>query len=168
VHDVIIERVTMDNARDTLHEYWNGDGFVAEAGVYNLQLIDTTASGNTDAGYDIKSSNVQLVNATAHDNKRNFRLWGQNMVLEECVGTDPELRGGSGTQAQVHVAENATVEIVGGRFTDADPNTIVFDVDDSAHLIVRGAYVEHVVAAKLSTVDATASIELQQIVENIL
>ena len=167
VHDVIIERVTMDNARDTLHDYWNGDGFVAEVGVNNLQLIDTSASGNTDAGYDLKASNVQLVNATAHDNKRNFRLWGQNMVLVECVGTDPKLRGGSGTQAQVHLAENATVEIVGGRFTDADPNTIVFDVDDTAHLTVRGTYVERVGAAELSTVEATASIELLQIVENI-
>ena len=168
VHDVIIERVRMDNARDTLHEYWNGDGFVAEAGVYDLQLIDTSASGNTDAGYDIKASDVQLVNAAAHDNKRNFRLWGQNMVLQECIGTDPELRGGSGTQAQVHVAESATVEIVGGSFTDADPDTIVFDVDDSAHLIVRGTYVEHAGAAQLSTVEATASIELVQIVENIV
>jgi hypothetical protein len=168
VHDVIIERVRMDNARDTLHEYWNGDGFVAEAGVYDLQMIDTSASGNTDAGYDIKASNVQLVNATAHDNKRNFRLWGQNLVLHECIGTDPELRGGTGTQAQVHVAETATVEIAGGSFTDADPDTIVFDVDDSAHLIVRGAYVERAGAAQLSSVEATASIELLQIVENIV
>jgi hypothetical protein len=167
VHNVIIERVTMDNARDTLHEYWNGDGFVAEAGVNDLQFIDTSASGSTDAGYDIKASNVQLLNATAHDNKRNFRLWGQNIVLDECVGTNPELRGGSGTQAQIHAAENATVEIAGGSFTDADPDTIVFDVDDNAHLIVRGAYVELASTAQLSTVEPTASLELIDIVENI-
>lgn len=165
VHDVVIERVTMDNARDTLHEYWNGDGFAAEVGVYDLELIDTSATGNTDAGYDIKASNVRLVNATAHDNKRNFRVWGQNVVLDECVGTDPELRGGTGTQAQIHLAEDAKVEVVGGSFIDGDPDTIVFDIDDRAHLVVRGAYVEHASAAKLSTVEATASVDLVEIVE---
>ncbi|MGH8958152.1 MAG: hypothetical protein ACRDVK_05710, partial [Acidimicrobiia bacterium] len=41
VHDVSIERVSMDNARDTIHEYWNGDGFAAEENVYQLHLIYT-------------------------------------------------------------------------------------------------------------------------------
>jgi hypothetical protein len=167
VHDVTIERVTMNNARDTLHEYWNGDGFAAEVGVYNLLLVDTNASGNTDAGYDLKASGVRLVNAAAHDNKRNFRLWGQNVVLEGCVGTDPELRGGTGTQAQVHLAESADVLVAGGSFTDGDPATIVFDIDGSAHLVVQGAYVERAGAAQLSTVEPLASIELMQVVTNI-
>lgn len=167
VHDVVIERVTMNNARDTLHDYWNGDGFAAEVGVYDLLLVDTIASGNTDAGYDIKASNVQLVNATAHGNKRNFRLWGQNVVLDGCVGSDPELLGGTGTQAQVHVAGEADVEVVGGSLIDGDADTIVFDVDDSAHLVVRGTYVERASGAQLSTVEATGSIELLQIVETL-
>jgi hypothetical protein len=162
VHDVVIERVTMNNARDTLHEYWNGDGFAAEIGVYDLLLVDTNASGNTDAGYDLKASNVRLVNAAAHDNKRNFRLWGQNVVLEGCVGTDPNIRGGTGTQTQVHLADAANVEIAGGSFTDGDVDTIVFDIDGSAHLTVRDAYVEHAATAQFSTVEPSASIELIQ------
>ena len=167
VHDVTIPRVTMNNARDTLHDYWNGDGFAAEVGVYDLLFVDTSASGNTDAGYDLKASDVRLVNATANDNKRNFRLWGQNVVLEGCVGTDPELRGGTGTQAQVHLAESANVFVAGGSFTDGDAATIVFDIDGSAHLVVQGAYVEHAGAAQLSTVEPSASIELLQLVTNI-
>ena len=167
VHDVVIERVTMDNARDTLHEYWNGDGFVAEAGVYDLQLIETSASGNTDAGYDIKASNVQLVNTTAHDNKRNYRLSGSSIVLEACLGTMPNLRGGTGTQAQVQVFEDADAELVGCTFIDTDADSIVFDVDEEARLVVRDARVERSGASLLSTVEPTASIELLQVQETI-
>ena len=165
VHDVVIERVAMNNARDTLHEYWNGDGFAAEAGVYDLLMTDTSASGNTDAGYDIKANNVRIVNADASDNKRNFRLWGQNVVLEGCAGSDPNLRGGTGTQAQVHVAEDAEVELVGCTFIDSNADTIVFDVDGRAHLVVRAAYVERAAPSTLSTVEPTATLELLQLEE---
>ena len=167
VHDVVIERVAMDNARDTLHEYWNGDGFAAEAGVYDLVITDTSASGNTDAGYDIKASNVRLVNANASDNKRNFRLWGHNVVLERCIGAYPNLRGGTGTQAQVHAAEDARAELIGCTFIDSDADTIVFDVDGTAQLIVRETVVEHASSSLLSTVEPTASIQLIQVQETV-
>lgn len=166
VHDVVIERVTMDNARDTLHEYWNGDGFAAESGVYNLLLIDTSASSNTDAGYDIKASFVRMVNSTASDNKRNFRLSGNNVVVDGCLGTSPNLRGGTGTQAQVQVLEDASVELIGCTFVDSDIDTIVFDVDGQAVLVVRDTRVERSSAALLSTVETTASIELLQVEES--
>lgn len=159
VHDVVMERVRMDNARDTLHDYWNGDGFAAERGVYNLLLIDTSASGNTDAGYDLKASDVRMVNAVAHDNKRNFRFWGKRVMLEACVGSQPHLRGGTGTQAQLHLAEAAQVEVVGCSFTDSGVETIVFDVDDEAQLVVRDTRVEY--RGQLSTVEPGASIELE-------
>ena len=159
VHDVRLQRVTMNNARDTLHDYWNGDGFAAERGVYNVLLTDTSASGNTDAGYDLKASGVRLVNAEAHGNKRNFRLWGREVILESCIGTDPELRGGAGTQAQLHLAEAAYVEVIGCTFTDSDPETIVFDIVDQSHLVIRTAYVEHSSSARLSAIAPGAAIE---------
>jgi len=165
VHDVVIERVTMDNARDTLHEYWNGDGFAAERGVSNLQFIGTSASGNTDAGYDLKASNVRMVDVAAHDNKRNYRLWGQEVILENCRGTDPHRRGGTGTQAQVQIGENALVELVDCTFTDQDTATIVFDVDGQAQLIVRSGRVDRSSGGQLSSVDPAASIDLLGITE---
>ncbi|MGI8518897.1 MAG: hypothetical protein ACR2ME_11280 [Acidimicrobiia bacterium] len=165
VHDVWIERVTMDNAHDTIHDYWNGDGFAAESGVYNLSLIETSASGNTDAGYDLKASEVLLVNATAADNKRNFRLWGSNMVLEGCRGTNPNLRGGTGTQVQVQVLEAATVQLRDCIFVDNDRETIVFQVDGQAQLTVRSSQVERADSALLSLVAASATLELLETVE---
>jgi hypothetical protein len=45
VHDAVIRRVAMMNSHDSTHEYWNGDGFVTERGVYNVLFEDTVASG---------------------------------------------------------------------------------------------------------------------------
>ena len=168
VHDVIIERVTMDNARDTLHEYWNGDGFVAEAGVYDLLFVDTSASGNTDAGYDIKASNVQLRQRDRPRQQTELPTLGpEHSARSMCRHRPRVARRIWHASPDPRCGERRRVEIAGGSFTDADPDTIVFDVDDSAHLIVRGAYVEHAGAAELSTVEPTASLELIEIVENI-
>jgi hypothetical protein len=165
VHDVLIERVTMNNARDTLHAYWNGDGFAAESGVHDLRIINTSASGNTDAGYDIKAKNVTMIDAEAADNKRNFRLWGSEVVLEDCHGTDPRLRGGTGTQVQVHAPDHAEVELIGCSFIDSDEDTIVFQVDDQAHLVVRDTAVERSGDGVMSLVAADATIQLVRVVE---
>ena len=53
----------MDNARELCTRYWNGDGFAAEEGVYDLLLATPVASGNTDAGYDLKAASVRLIDA---------------------------------------------------------------------------------------------------------
>src|SRR5690348_11379197 len=48
-HDVLFDHVTMKNnyGYGLSSDYWNGDGFVAEGGTYNLTFRDTVASGNT-------------------------------------------------------------------------------------------------------------------------
>ncbi len=165
VHDVVIERVTMNNARDTIHDYWNGDGFAAEPDVYNLTFVETSASGNTDAGYDIKATNVHMVNVGASDNKRNFRFWGANTVLDGCFGANPNLRGGTGTQVQVHVVDQADVRLVGCTFVDSDEDTIVFQVEGDAQLSVRDTEVARAAASVLSRVEPAARIELLELVD---
>jgi hypothetical protein len=165
VHDVLIERVTMNNARDTIHDYWNGDGFAAESGVHDLRILNTSASGNTDAGYDIKAKTVSMINAEATDNKRNFRFWGTDVVLEDCHGTDPRLRGGTGTQVQVQVLKAAEVELTRCSFLDADEDTIVFQVEDQAHLVVRDTVVERSGDGVMSLVAPEATIQLVRVVE---
>ena len=76
-HDVLFRNVTMQNsyARGASNVYWNGDGFTTEGGNYNIRFENTVAFGNTDAGYDLKSSNTVLVNAVAEGNNRNYRFW---------------------------------------------------------------------------------------------
>jgi hypothetical protein len=159
VHDVRIERVSMRNARDTVHDYWNGDGFSAESGVRRVHFVDTMASGNTDAGYDLKSSDTILEGVTAEANKRNYRLWGQRILLKGCVGLDPIIQGGTGSQTQVQVLEAAIVEIDGCSFMDKDPSTVVLELEEHASLVLRNSQVEYSLLAQLSQVDGTASLD---------
>ncbi len=92
VHDVLMDHVTMRNnyGRGAAGDYWNGDGFVAERGTYNLTFRDTVATGNTDAGYDIKGNNVTMLRASASGNTKNFRLWGaESVTVTDSVSTNP-------------------------------------------------------------------------------
>lgn len=125
-HDITIRRTTMANAHDSEGGgYWNGDGFATERGTYDIRFEDTIARGNTDAGYDLKSSSTVLLRALADDNTRNFRIWG-DATMTDSIGTNPHKRGGSASQAQVWVAEGGKLTIKGGHFTDHDAATTVF------------------------------------------
>jgi hypothetical protein len=130
VHNVVLRRVTMRNSHDSLHRYWNGDGFVTEENTYRIRFEDTVASGNTDAGYDLKSSDTVLVRAVAEDNKRNFKLWGRGITVLDCVAARPHHRGGTGPQDQVNVLKGADVIMKGCRLTDSDPKTVVFHLQE--------------------------------------
>ena len=100
VHDVVFRRVVAINAWDTVTDYRNGDGFVAERGTYGLRFEDTQAIVNMDGGYDSKASDVTFVRANAWGNKRNFRIWGSHVVMDS-IRQDPVRPGGGGTLAQV-------------------------------------------------------------------
>jgi hypothetical protein len=133
-HDVTLRRVTMSNSLDTIHAYWNGDGFAAEKGVHNLVFENTVANGNSDAGYDIKASNVTMTATSASGNKRNYRLWGTGTHLSAVRGNTPSQQGGTGTQTQVFLGPEAVVTLSSGAFTDSSPKTIVFELDGQAKL----------------------------------
>jgi hypothetical protein len=132
VHDVVFRCVVAMNARDTVTDYRNGDGFVAERETYGLLFEDTKAIDNMDAGYDIKASDVTFVRAAASGNKRNFRFWGSDIRMSFGRGADPIRRGGGGTPAQVWAGPSAKFEIEDSRFSGGDANTIVFDLDPDA------------------------------------
>jgi hypothetical protein len=138
----------------------NGDGFATERGVYDVRLENTLATGNTDAGYDLKSSRTTLVNARAEDNKRNFRFWGPDTTVQGCTGLAPRTRGGSGSQAQVWAGANAGVTMTGCTLQDASAATIVFDLDTGARVTSTGTTLSHSSQALLKRLASGAALQL--------
>lgn len=127
VHDVLIKDTTMANVHTTgkASAYWNGDGFATESNVHHVRFENTSAIGNTDAGYDLKSDDTVLVGALAVGNTRNFRLWGASTLIDS-EGHDPHKHGGSSSQNQVWVGKTADITIKGSTFSDASTKTAVF------------------------------------------
>jgi hypothetical protein len=160
VHDVVFRRVVAMNARDTVSEYHNGDGFVAESETYGIQFIDTNALGNMDAGYDIKASHVQLVRVASAGNKRNFRLWGTDVMMSSSRGTLPIWRGGTGTLAQVWAGPAAEFVIKDSRFVDNLAGTIVFDLTGAAKGIARRTVIRRTSGSDLSELSEGARLRL--------
>lgn len=135
VHDVVVRNTTMANNWNTSGTYWNGDGFVTEKGVYRVLFQNTRAFGNSDGGYDLKSSDTVLDGAFAEANKRNFRFWGKDeFVVMNSTGLNPYKAGGSGDQSQVWLNDGARVTILNSHFADSRTNTIVFDLGDNSRL----------------------------------
>lgn len=158
VSDVVLRRVRMDNTKDTLGDYWNGDGFATERDVSDVQFVDTVANGHTDAGYDIKSTDTTLIGASAGGNKRNFRFWADDTLAEDCRGTDPVKRGGSGSQAQVWLGEDAAARLVDCTLEDSSEDSVVFDLEPGARLTVVGGSIEH--AGEMQKVQGGATVTL--------
>ncbi|MDZ7957341.1 MAG: hypothetical protein RMY34_05460 [Aulosira sp. DedQUE10] len=144
VHHVKLRRTTMNNCQQTLsaQDYWNGDGFTAEANVSDISFEDTSASGNTDGGYDIKAKNSVLIRAKAADNKRNFRFWSK-IDVQDCIGIEPRCRGGSGCLAQIYATEAADVTLTRCTLKSTNPLTKVFQSDKNAKITVQGGTVQH-------------------------
>ena len=126
VHNVVHTRVVMKNCTQQRGptEYWNGDGFATESGTYNIRYENTTSSGNTDAGYDLKSKGTVLINAKASKNKRNFRVWGSS-VLADVISENPKSYGGIGKPSHINVLKGGDVYILRGQFT----NESILDVE---------------------------------------
>ena len=66
-------------------KYTNGDGFVAEKSVTNIQFIRCRSLRNQDGGFDIKATNTKFVDCVAIGHRRDFRIWA-DATLENCLG----------------------------------------------------------------------------------
>lgn len=130
VHDVTLDTVTMknNNGNGTTGQYWNGDGFTTENGVYNITFKDTVSSGNTDAGYDLKSSNTTLINTVAIGNDENYRLWSDSITITNGVSLDPNHSGGTGGLAHVWMADGATATLDNFTFSDSGALATLFNL----------------------------------------
>lgn len=158
VHDVVIRDTTMANVQSvgSGSTYLNGDGFATERGVYGVLFQNTAATGNSDGGYDLKSTDTTLVGAVASDNARNYRLWG-DITMSHSVGLNPVWRGGSAEQNQVWIAAGAHVTIADSAFTDAGSRTKVFSSEGT--LVLDGVQVVHAADSILMTSDTLLSLE---------
>ncbi|HET6619972.1 MAG TPA: calcium-binding protein [Dongiaceae bacterium] len=137
VHDVLFDHVTMKNnyGHGSSSSYWNGDGFLAERNTYNLTFQDTVASGNTDAGYDLKSRNTKLIRATAIGNDQNFRLWGSEVTMIDSISKDPKHYGGIGKLAHLWTANGSDVTLDNFRFSDAAGAAKAFDLSSGGNVL---------------------------------
>ncbi|WP_238247267.1 hypothetical protein, partial [Methylobacterium iners] len=141
-HDITFENVTIKNNQNFLGTYWNGDGFATEGGTYRITFIDTVSSGNTDAGYDLKSNQTTLIRAVADDNSRNFRIWGDDNVMIDSTGVDPHNRAGS-YASQIWMASGAELTVTGSQFVDSGSMTRVFNFDGAASLRIADTTITH-------------------------
>jgi serralysin len=157
-HDITIRDVTASNNLFTGDSYWNGDGFVAEEGVYNVLLQNVTARNNGDAGFDLKSASTHLENALAEGNGRNFRFWHDGITVTNITGLSPHVQGGSSSQSQVWVGDNAHITINGAQFSDADPRTIVFAVQNGGELTLVDTTVTKAAGATMQALGSDAEI----------
>lgn len=129
-HDVVISDTVMENnfGQGTASEYWNGDGFSTERGNYNIRFENTVASGNTDAGYDLKSSNTTLVSTVADGNNRNYRFWSTSIAMEGGSSLNPTYYGGNTDTAHVWLGVDAEATIDSLTFSDALLPQVLFDM----------------------------------------
>lgn len=151
VHDVTLNRVVIENVQSTAGAYFNGDGFASERGVHDVRFIDTVARGNSDGGYDLKSSGTVVVRALSEENGRNYRLWGEATLIDS-VGLNPVLRGGISEQNQLWLDDSANVTVIGGRFDDAGSRTKV--ISSQGRLILQGVEITRSELATLATRDS--------------
>jgi len=151
VHNVTLNRVVMENIQSTAGAYFNGDGFASERGVYDVRFIDTAARGNSDGGYDLKSSGTVIVRALSEENGRNYRFWGEATLIDS-VGLNPLLRGGISEQNQLWLDDTAIVTVIGGRFADAGSLTKV--ISSHGRLIFQGVEITRSELSTLATRDS--------------
>lgn len=100
--------------------YWNGDSFPAEELHTGLLFVDCTATGNTDAGWDLKSSAV-LIRPVSGDNKRLWKFWNADFdVQNPVISAPPNKRGGTGSPCILNINQNTAGACPHVRVTNAD------------------------------------------------
>jgi Ca2+-binding RTX toxin-like protein len=129
-HDIVLRGVEMSNSKavGSAGSYWNGDGFTTESGTYNIRFENTVSRGNTDAGYDLKSSDTVLVNAVAEENNRSFRIWSDSVTLEDSLSLNPTHSGGIGGIAHVWLGAGASAVLDNFQFSDGLLPSTLFDL----------------------------------------
>ena len=117
VHDVLLDRVTSANHRMVYvpGNYTNGDGFSNERGTYRITYRQTRSTGNSDGGYDLKSTDTELDDVTAENNGRNYRIWGSAHATK-ITSIDP-----TGAHVWGRTGNNLLIDMFVARSTTTAP-----------------------------------------------
>jgi hypothetical protein len=125
--------------------YWSGDGFTDERENRLIRYLACVATGCSDGGFDLKSSDVLLTDCVARNNKRNYRLWG-NGRLERCRSESPMNFGGSGRPAHFSFFGPSANYVIDSPVIRAAPgNTapvFLFNNDTPAIVEIRNADID--------------------------
>lgn len=123
IHDITyIDCVARNNGyKQSTSDYWNGDGFSTERGHYNIVRIRCQSYDNNDAGFDDKGNDVTMIDCIAAGNFRQYRIWADDVVLDNCVAAFGVVGAATGT--------------VGGEGGIGSPNPIW--LDDTGRATVR-------------------------------
>ena len=152
VHDVVFRRCTMRNSQQTRgpDDFWNGDGFTSEWNTHNILFEDCVASGNTDAGFDLKSNAVTLLRCKSFDNTANFKLWGkENAVMQGCTSENPVHRGGNQNARHLTAEGGANILVKNCSFIDKNGDATVFHTEANDK-------VQPPIGSTITVVDSTA------------
>ncbi|THF72901.1 cadherin-like beta sandwich domain-containing protein [Cohnella fermenti] len=102
-HDITFnDSVSSNNYQDAgPSEYWNADGFVAEAASDYITFNRSVAFGNTDGGWDLKAAHAYVNDSVSYGNKRAYRFWGGESELRNSIAYGSVEPGGMPTAAGV-------------------------------------------------------------------
>lgn len=145
-HDFRVERCFMHGFRwkrgDT--QYWNGDGFSTERGNARIRFRQCSAWGNSDGGFDLKSSETVLDDCISGRNARNFRLWS-SIRATRLISLDPVKIGGIGdtNHFSIMAAQGASEPLViyiEHLVVKSDRGWPIFDVHNGPAKIIVGSH----------------------------
>lgn len=95
-----------DSEGNNQAQYWNADGSSSEETNPGLVFTNYVATGNTDAGIDLKTA-ATIIGGAIGDNKRNMKFWsgsisGKYHVEGVALGV-PNKRGGTGGACHINL-----------------------------------------------------------------
>ncbi len=84
-----LQKVTVVNCRsinndDKLGQQGDADGFHAESSS-DLTFVACQAINNSEDGFDLKADNCTIRNCRVSGNGNGLKLWGKNIVVENCA-----------------------------------------------------------------------------------
>jgi len=137
--NIVIENGTISGFQMTMppDKYWNGDGIATEKTVDGVTIRNVTSNDNTDAGFDLKSSNTTLDRVSASGNKRNFRFWESTKIGTMTVGEIVKRGGAYGTAGiwiKGHAGKPPVIEIDTLIVRLTQPGTIIQVEDGPAEI----------------------------------
>jgi hypothetical protein len=93
-HHCYVWGSTFRNIRDTLDDYWNGDGVSAESTNDSIEVDGCYFENITDGGVDSKAPNTVIRNSTFRGCKKSVSSWSPSLEIDNIKSFEPVRLGG--------------------------------------------------------------------------